>query len=172
MNEALAQVTSKCLTHSALDEDCNRGTTANNTPSESSTLVWKRYHPVLIQRSDALYWPLFRTDGWVECPTFSWTLPSWQTLTCAVCQLMVRQRWIESIVHPKMELWWLSKAMGQAILNMNQCICFKDWLEVFLNFKCCLYVYLEKSHNESINYICTYCSKDSYTVREMQVLSF
>lgn len=35
-----------------------------------------------------------------------------------------------------------------------------------------LFIYLENSHDESINYICTYCSKDNSTVYEMQVLCF
>lgn len=45
----------------------------------------------------------------------------------------------------------------------------KDWLEVFFKASV-LFLCLEKTHNESINYICTYCSKDNTTVCEMQVL--
>lgn len=63
MNEALAQVTSrKCLTHAALDEDCNRVTTTNNTPFGCSWFERDSTKPTLIQRSDALYWLLFCTD--------------------------------------------------------------------------------------------------------------
>lgn len=54
-------------------------------------------------------------------------------------------------------------------LHMDQELCFKNWLEVFLK-ALTLLVYLDNSHDESINYIFTHCSKDNYTVCETQVL--
>lgn len=41
MNETLAQVTPrKSLTHAALDEDCNRDATTNNTHPQDSAALW------------------------------------------------------------------------------------------------------------------------------------
>lgn len=68
----------------------------------------------------------------------------------------------------------MSGAMGQAILNCTRINIYVQRLvrsifKIQMLFIC---ISGKKSHNESINYICTYCSKDSNTVCEMQVLSF
>ncbi len=117
---------------------------------DTDTGVWC---PLL---ATVLHWPWI--SPWAQFTTFSCTLPS--SLTCTVCQLMVQHRWVglkllsvqrwsygERQEHWDVTLWTVH---GSRYMR----ICFKDWLGVF--FKASkLFIYLENSHDESINYICT-----------------
>lgn len=178
MNEALAQVTSrKCLTHSALDEESATGVLQPTTPSGcrarwfggGTTRHWCGGLMPPTGRCSAL-----TPDQPLDTVHYFFMHSSFLADLHCVCQLMVQHRWswTEAVVRPEVERRRMSQRdtpFWTAHGSRYMLICFKDWLEVFFKASV-LFIYLGNSHDESINYICTYCSKDDTTVYEMQVL--